>query len=229
MLESALARARRFDLGVGVLFLDLDNFKLVNDSLGHHAGDQSLIQLAQRLRVCTRETDLVARLSGDEFLLLLADLDRGAGALGGGPDAGLLIAESVASRVREALEQPFDLGGSEFFVSASIGISLYPQDASDAEMLLRNADAAMYRSKEFERGGYVVYASNDDDPAHRLSFSTRDCVKRSPTGTGSCTTNRSSTWVTGPCTPSKRSCDGCSRTAGWWHRASSSRSPRRWG
>ncbi len=172
MLESALARARRFDLGVGVLFLDLDNFKLVNDSLGHHAGDQLLVQLAQRLRVCTRETDLVARLSGDEFLLLLADLDRGAG-LGGGPDAGLLIAESVAARVREALEQPFDLGGSEFFVSASMGISLYPQDASDAETLLRNADAAMYRSKEFDRGGYVVYASNDDDPAHRLSFSTR--------------------------------------------------------
>jgi diguanylate cyclase (GGDEF)-like protein/PAS domain S-box-containing protein len=172
MLESALARARRFDLGVGVLFLDLDNFKLVNDSLGHHAGDQLLIQLAERLRVCTRETDLVARLSGDEFLLLLSDLDR-VGAIGGGPDSGLLIAESVAARVREALEQPFDLGGSEFFVSASIGISLYPQDASDAETLLRNADAAMYRSKEFERGGYVVYASNDDDPAHRLSFSTR--------------------------------------------------------
>ncbi len=145
MLESALARARRFDHGVGVLFLDLDNFKLVNDSLGHHAGDQLLIQLAERLRVCTRETDTVARLSGDEFLLLLADLERGAGA----PDAALLIAESVAARVREALEQPFDLGGSEFFVSASIGISLYPQDASDAEMLLRNADAAMYRSKEF--------------------------------------------------------------------------------
>jgi diguanylate cyclase (GGDEF)-like protein len=173
LLELSLARARRGDRGVAVLALDVDNFKLVNDSLGHHAGDQLLIQLAQRLRVCTRETDLVARLSGDEFLLLLADLDRGAGALGGGPDAGLLIAESVASRVREALEQPFDLGGSEFFVSASIGISLYPQDASDAEMLLRNADAAMYRSKEFERGGYVVYASNDDDPAHRLSFSTR--------------------------------------------------------
>ena len=173
MLESALARARRFDLGVGVLFLDLDNFKLVNDSLGHHAGDQLLIQLADRLRVCTRETDMVARLSGDEFLLLLSDLERGAGAIGGGPDAGLLIAESVAARVREALEQPFDLGGSEFFVSASIGISLYPQDASDAETLLRNADAAMYRSKEFERGGYVVYASSDDDPAHRLSFSTR--------------------------------------------------------
>ncbi|MGZ5212689.1 MAG: putative bifunctional diguanylate cyclase/phosphodiesterase [Actinomycetota bacterium] len=173
MLESALARARRSDLGVGVLFLDLDNFKLVNDSLGHHAGDQLLMQLADRLQVCTRETDLVARLSGDEFLLLLADLERGPGAMSSGLDPGLLIAESVAARVREALEEPFDLGGSEFFVSASIGISLYPQDASDAESLLRNADAAMYRSKEFERGGYVVYASSDDDPAHRLSFSTR--------------------------------------------------------
>jgi diguanylate cyclase (GGDEF)-like protein/PAS domain S-box-containing protein len=173
LLESALARARRHDLGVGVLFLDLDNFKLVNDSLGHHAGDQLLIQLAERLKVCTRETDMVARLSGDEFLVLLSDLDRGAAATVAGPDAGLLIAESVAARVREALEQPFDLGGTEFLVSASIGISLYPQDASDAETLLRNADAAMYRSKEFERGGHVVYASSDDDPAHRLSFSTR--------------------------------------------------------
>jgi len=173
MLESALARARRSDLGVGVLFLDLDNFKLVNDSLGHHAGDQLLIQLADRLRTCTRETDLVARLSGDEFLLLLADLDRGTAATAGGTDPGPLIAGSVAGRVREALEQPFDLGGSEFFVSASIGISLYPQDASDADTLMRNADSAMYRSKEFERGGYVVYASSDDDPASRLSFSSR--------------------------------------------------------
>ena len=89
------------------------------------------------------------------------------------PMPALLVAESVAERVREALEQPFDLDGAEFLVSASIGISLYPQDASDAETLLRNADAAMYRSKEFERGRHVVFASSDDDPAHRLSFSTR--------------------------------------------------------
>ena len=173
MLENALARARRFDLGVAVLFLDLDNFKLVNDSLGHQAGDELLVQLAERLKICTRETDLVARLSGDEFLLLLADLERGSGAIVPDHDAGLLIAESVAERVRESLEEPFDLAGAEFLVSASIGISLYPQDASDAETLLRNADAAMYRSKEFERGRHVVFASSDDDPAHRLSFSTR--------------------------------------------------------
>ncbi len=76
MLENAISRARRHDLGVGVIFLDLDNFKLVNDSLGHAAGDMLLAQLAERLRVCTRETDLVARQGGDEFLLLLSDLDR---------------------------------------------------------------------------------------------------------------------------------------------------------
>ena len=95
MLETAIARARRHDLGVGVLFLDLDNFKLVNDSLGHHAGDELLRQLAERLRGCTRETDLVARQGGDEFLLLLADLERGDGARRG-TDAGMLVAESVA-------------------------------------------------------------------------------------------------------------------------------------
>ena len=78
MLETAIARARRHDLAVGVLFLDLDNFKLVNDSLGHHAGDMLLAQLAERLRGCTRETDLVARQGGDEFLLLLSDIERGA-------------------------------------------------------------------------------------------------------------------------------------------------------
>ena len=95
MLEAAIARARRHDLGVGVLYLDLDNFKLVNDSLGHHAGDELLKQLAERLRGCTRETDLVARQGGDEFLLLLADLERGIGPVAG-TDAGLLVAESVA-------------------------------------------------------------------------------------------------------------------------------------
>ena len=172
MLETAIARAHRHDLGVGVLYLDLDNFKLVNDSLGHHAGDELLKQLAERLRGCTRETDMVARQGGDEFLLLLADLERGMGPVSG-TEAGLFVAESVSTRVHEALQEPFDLGGVEFFASASIGVSLFPQDAEDAATLLKNADTAMYQSKKAEPGGYVVYASGADDAIERLSFTTR--------------------------------------------------------
>ena len=172
MLEAAIARARRHDLGVGVIYLDLDNFKLVNDSLGHHAGDELLKQLAERLRGCTRETDLVARQGGDEFLLLLADLERGMGPVAG-TDAGLLVAESVATRVHEALELPFDLGGVEFFTSASLGVSLFPQDATDAVSLLKNADTAMYQSKKAEPGGSVVFSSAGEDAVARLSLTTR--------------------------------------------------------
>jgi diguanylate cyclase (GGDEF)-like protein/PAS domain S-box-containing protein len=172
MLENALARAQRHGLAVGVLFLDLDNFKLVNDSLGHHAGDQLLMQLADRLRVCTRETDLVARQGGDEFLLLLSDLERGTSALSG-TDAAVLVAEMVANRVRDALSEPFDLNGIEFYASASMGISLYPQDANDATELLKNADTAMYQSKKTDPGNYVVYSGTTDDPVRRLSVSSR--------------------------------------------------------
>jgi diguanylate cyclase (GGDEF)-like protein len=172
MLEAALARARRHDLGVGVLYLDLDNFKLVNDSLGHHAGDELLKQLADRLRGCTRETDLVARQGGDEFLLLLSDLERGLDPVPG-TEASLLAAESVAARVHEALQEPFDLGGVEFFASASIGVSLFPHDALDGIGLLKNADTAMYRSKRAEPGGSVVYASDGAESFDRLAFTTK--------------------------------------------------------
>jgi diguanylate cyclase (GGDEF)-like protein len=140
--------------------------------MGHHAGDQLLVQLAERLRGCTRETDLVARQGGDEFLLLLSDLDRGTGPLAG-KDAGVLVAESVAERVREALREPFELDGTEFFASGSIGISLFPQDALDAQTLLRNADTAMYESKRTDPGGFVVFSADDQDPKVRLTLSTR--------------------------------------------------------
>ena len=172
MLEMSISRARRHDLGVGVLFLDLDNFKLVNDSLGHQAGDLLLAQLADRLRGCTRETDLVARQGGDEFLLLLSDLDRGTGAPADS-DVAMIVAERVAERVHAALQEPFNLGGTDFYASGSIGISLFPQDALDAHTLLKNADAAMYQSKKLEPGGHVVYATGGDDPMEKLSYSTR--------------------------------------------------------
>jgi len=172
MLETSLARARRHELAVGVLYLDLDNFKLVNDSLGHHAGDELLRQLAERLRGCTRETDLVARQGGDEFLLLLADLERGPSATTE-IDAEVIAAESVAVRVREALQRPFDLGGTLFYGTGSVGISLYPRDATDSTTLMMNADAAMYQAKRTGPSSYVVFTSGDEDRVGKLSFTTR--------------------------------------------------------
>jgi diguanylate cyclase (GGDEF)-like protein/PAS domain S-box-containing protein len=170
LLELSIARARRHDLAVSVITTDLDDFKLVNDSLGHERGNELLGMLAERLREATRETDLVARPGGDEFLLLLSDLERG-----GKPGAGdpVLAAETVASRVREALNEPFDLDGTEVYVTASIGIALFPNHAADANELLRISDAAMYQSKRAAPGGYAVYSDKTDDSLGRLSLSTR--------------------------------------------------------
>src|SRR5437870_9103144 len=123
-----MARSTRYDLAVGVLYLDPENFKLLNDSLGHHAGDLLLAQLGDRLRLCTRDSDLVARQGGDEFLLLLGDIDRSSEA--GDPDPAMVVAESVAIRIREALAEPFDLAGMSFYATGSMGISLFPQDAT---------------------------------------------------------------------------------------------------
>ncbi|MGZ5292154.1 MAG: putative bifunctional diguanylate cyclase/phosphodiesterase [Actinomycetota bacterium] len=172
MLELAIARARRHGLAVGVVYLDLDNFKLVNDSLGHHAGDELLAELAERLRGCTRETDLVARQGGDEFLLLLSDIDRTSTAAPGG-DVEVVVAESVAARVHEALQQPFDLSGVPFYATGSIGISLFPRDADDAKSLMRNADAAMYQSKKAGPGSSLLFTTSGDDPVQKLSLTTR--------------------------------------------------------
>jgi diguanylate cyclase (GGDEF)-like protein/PAS domain S-box-containing protein len=173
MLAAAITRARRHDLGVSVVFLDLDNFKLLNDSLGHQAGDAMLVQLAERLRGCTRETDLVARQGGDEFLLLLADLERAPNPSMPGVDMAIFVAESVAERVHEVLKEPFEVQGTEFIATGSVGISLFPTDAIDADTLLKNADAAMYQSKRHEPGGSVVFANHAEDSLQKLSTTTR--------------------------------------------------------
>jgi diguanylate cyclase (GGDEF)-like protein len=174
MLDNAIARARRHDLGVGVLYLDLDNFKLVNDSLGHHAGDLLLAQLGDRLRTCTREADLVARQGGDEFLLLLADMDlHGDSPIPNVSEGQRMVAEAVAVRVHECLRAPFVLDGTEFYVSASIGISTYPQDATDADALLRNADAALYESKRNGPGGFLIHSVEGAGSVSKLSLATR--------------------------------------------------------
>ena len=163
-LGLAVERARRDGTVVAVLFLDLDNFKLVNDSMGHHVGDRLLIDLAERLKTCTRDTDLVARQGGDEFFMVLADLAR---------DECFDAVRAVTDRVQEALGEPFDLHGTEFHARGSMGISLHPLDAPDAETLLRNADVAMYRAKRLNPGGFAFFAEDTDDAIDRLSFATR--------------------------------------------------------
>ncbi|MGZ8783670.1 MAG: diguanylate cyclase domain-containing protein, partial [Gaiellaceae bacterium] len=137
-LELALARARRGGLAVAVLCLDIDSFKGVNDTLGHALGDDLLIEVAARLRSGARETDVVARYGGDEFVILLADLDV---------QLASELAATVVERLRSLLAAPFAIGPVEILVEASIGAAFYPLDSKEAAGLLAAADADMYRSK----------------------------------------------------------------------------------
>jgi diguanylate cyclase (GGDEF)-like protein len=135
-LELAVKQAQRRASRIGVLFLDLDDFKAVNDSCGHAAGDRLLVELAGRLRSGVRAGDTVARLGGDEFVVLLDSV------------TGAEDAARVAAKVRDAVRAPFRRDGREMRVTASVGVSVYPADGSSADELLRSADAAMYRDKE---------------------------------------------------------------------------------
>jgi diguanylate cyclase (GGDEF)-like protein/PAS domain S-box-containing protein len=171
LLEMSLARARRADRGVAVLALDVDNFKLVNDSLGHEVGDHLITQISARLEEATRDTDLVARPGGDEFLMLLADLDQVSPVVD--ENGAAIAAQAVAHRVLEAFEAPFEVDGTELYVTASIGISVFPLDAADATSLLRNADSAVYLAKETGPGGYVLNHLENDGALSKLSLSTR--------------------------------------------------------
>ena len=145
-LSLAVIRAHRTSTRLAVLFLDVDRFKVINDSLGHTTGDLLLQGLSARLRGCVREGDTLARLGGDEFVLLLPDV--------GGPDA----AATVAEKVLDAVRTPFRLQGHELFVTASVGVGVYPEDGEDAETLVRNADTAMYGAKEGGRDTFRFYA-----------------------------------------------------------------------
>jgi diguanylate cyclase (GGDEF)-like protein/PAS domain S-box-containing protein len=146
-VQEALSRAHRRGAVAAVLFIDLDRFKDVNDSLGHGVGDQLLQAVTARLRGSVRETDTVARLGGDEFTLLAEELAE--------PQHASRIAQTVLA----ALSQPFVLGDHEVFVSGSIGISCYPQDGNDPHALLKNADAAMYKAKEQGRNNFQFFSA----------------------------------------------------------------------
>jgi diguanylate cyclase (GGDEF)-like protein/PAS domain S-box-containing protein len=162
-LKLALARSRRTGASVALLHLDLDSFKLVNDSLGHSAGDELICRLAARLQESIRATDLLARAGGAGFLVLLADLY----------DDPVTAAERTAEQIVGSLAEPFVIAGAEFQVTASTGIAIYPRDADDAESLLAHSDSAMYRAKDTARGGWAVYAQAGRDPLDRLSMAAR--------------------------------------------------------
>ena len=147
-LKRALVRARRHKRLLAIMFIDLDRFKNVNDSLGHEAGDEMLQQLSVRLRRCFREDDTVARFGGDEFVILLDDVAQESDI------------HKMAQKVIEELLPPFKIGSREIFMTASIGVSMYPNDGEDTSTLLRNADIAMYRAKELGKNTYQFYSAD---------------------------------------------------------------------
>jgi diguanylate cyclase (GGDEF)-like protein/PAS domain S-box-containing protein len=147
-LQQAVKKARRTDTQLAILFVDLDRFKQINDSLGHAMGDAVLNAVAGRLVDCFRENDVVARLGGDEFTIILDALHN------------TRHAATMAQKVIRTIQHPIRHKEHEFYVSASVGISLYPQDGEDADMLLRNADAAMYKAKDEGKNGFQFYTAN---------------------------------------------------------------------
>ncbi|MBZ0105479.1 MAG: EAL domain-containing protein [Sulfuricella denitrificans] len=144
-MEHALAHANRGNTQLAVLFLDLDRFKNINDTLGHPIGDLLLQEVAHRLNGCVREEDTVSRLGGDEFTILMEDLEDSR------------FASKVAQKILDSLADKFVLQGHEVFVTCSIGISIFPADGSDITSLLKNADSALYRAKEQGRNNYQFY------------------------------------------------------------------------
>lgn len=150
-IGQALTYAERYRKLVAVLFVDLDHFKFINDSLGHDMGDRLLQIVGQRLTECVRSIDTVARHGGDEFVMVLPDLTESEDAA------------KVAQKMQDAVGQPFKIGEHEFVVSCSTGISIYPRDGEDAQTLLKNADAAMYHAKEHGRNNFQFFTSSLND------------------------------------------------------------------
>lgn len=146
LLEQAISRARRNKELVGLMFLDLDHFKDINDSLGHEAGDKVLTLIAQRLQQTVREEDTVARIGGDEFVVLLGEVRN------------LADTQKVAKKIVERLKKPIEVDLHELHVTTSIGISMHPMDGNDASTLMKNADIALYRAKSLGRNTYQLYS-----------------------------------------------------------------------
>ncbi len=160
-MEEAISRAKRHQKNGAIMFLDLDRFKLVNDSLGHDAGDQLLRVTASRIQKCMRETDLAFRISGDEFMVIMEDLERGEGAA------------ILANRILKTMTKPVALDSHEVIVNMSIGITTFPKAGCDIEELVKEADSAMYRAKQTGQNQFEFYSSEMNMIAsERLSMET---------------------------------------------------------
>ena len=146
-LDLALRNAKRHGQKFAVFFLDLDKFKEINDTFGHDAGDQVLREIARRLRNCLRHTDKIARMGGDEFYVLIEELDDGH------------YAADVAQKLLHEAARPMRIGDQDYQLSISIGISIYPDDGDNEQALLKNADSAMYRVKELGKNAYQFFSS----------------------------------------------------------------------
>lgn len=166
-LERATARAARSGKKLALLLLDLDRFKMVNDTLGHELGDVLLRSVVQRLKACLRDDDLLARLGGDEFAILFEGVD----------DLGAV--ETVAAKIVNGFQQPFHVGGRQVSVTASAGISVCPTDSADPSALLNSADIAMYQAKEQGRNTYEFFASSMHEEIlryHRLETDLKNAI-----------------------------------------------------
>lgn len=170
-LSQAVLYAQRYDRWVTVVFIDLDNFKLVNDTLGHNAGDELLKTLASRMVECVKVTDTVVRLGGDEFVIVLFD-----------QPANIDLVSEALQTIRDAIAEPVHIGEHRLRTTASIGIANYPKDGSSPDTLLANADAAMYRAKEIGRDNFQFYAPEFNSRAHEkllLQDELRNALARS--------------------------------------------------
>uniref|UniRef100_UPI004055B83D EAL domain-containing protein n=1 Tax=Candidatus Electronema sp. TaxID=2698783 RepID=UPI004055B83D len=157
-LEQAMISSQSRDIPLALFCIDLDRFKNINDSLGHKAGDELLAQAAKRIRGGVRKSDVVARLCGDEFAVILSEIKFRESA------------EHLAKRLIHLLQQPFHISGEEVFINASIGISLYPDDGMEAETLIRNSDTAMHFAKDREHGSFQHFSSQMNERLmHRLN------------------------------------------------------------
>lgn len=161
-IDQAIKRAYRHQKMMAILFIDLDHFKEINDSMGHKAGDMVLAEVSLRLMRSIRDSDTIARLGGDEFAIILEDME------------GMEDVREIAEKLIDVLKTPIRIDTHELYVTNSIGISLYPHDGENSETLLRNADAAMYRAKKEGRNGYQYYTQEMTDKAfERLLMETQ--------------------------------------------------------